>query len=98
MTGSSAPDPTGATAAPLTRLLAASSVIDLSRPIDSSTPASPHHAPSGSRCCDVVREGGVSGSDELISMCVSHGFRHLLPQPLQHCRLAPRRIGRPPGA
>jgi kynurenine formamidase len=56
----------------LARLLAAASVIDLSHPIDSLTPTSPHHAPFRlallRRHGDAVREGGVSGANELISM------------------------------
>ncbi|MFJ3762839.1 cyclase family protein [Streptomyces sp. NPDC090080] len=46
--------------------------IDLSRPIESSTPHSPHHAPFRMallrRHGDAVREGGLSGANELITM------------------------------
>jgi len=59
-------------AARLERSLASSRVIDLSHPIEADTPHSPHHAPFRMallrRHGDTVREGGLSGANELISM------------------------------
>jgi kynurenine formamidase len=53
-------------------MLARALVIDLSRPIEAATPTSPHHAPFRMallrRHGDVVRDGGVSGANEMISM------------------------------
>jgi kynurenine formamidase len=59
-------------AADLAGSLAGSRVIDLSYPIGVSTPHSPHHAPFQMallrRHGDTVREGGLSGANELITM------------------------------
>jgi kynurenine formamidase len=56
----------------LAGLLAGSRVIDLSHPIEAGTPRSPHHAPFRMallrRHGDTVREGGLSGANELITM------------------------------
>jgi hypothetical protein len=52
--------------------LSSARVIDLSHPLEASTPHSPHHAPFRMallrRHGDAVREGGLSGANELISM------------------------------
>ncbi|WP_217559293.1 cyclase family protein [Streptomyces sp. GbtcB6] len=58
--------------ADLAASLADARVIDLSRPIEAATPHSPHHAPFQMallrRHGDVVREAGLSGANELITM------------------------------
>ncbi|MFK0113800.1 cyclase family protein [Streptomyces sp. NPDC091217] len=52
--------------------LAGARVIDLSHPIEAATPHSPHHTPFRMallrRHGDAVREGGLSGANELITM------------------------------
>ena len=63
---------TALTETSLAGLLARALVIDLSRPVEAATPTSPHHAPFRlallRRHGDVVRDGGVSGANEMISM------------------------------
>ena len=77
--GARGPQPAAGDLAALVAALGTARVYDLARPLEATTPVIPHHAPFRMallrRHGDVVREGGLSGANELLSLgghCGTH--------------------------